>query len=80
MVQHQAIIWTIADLWLSQSQRVNVISYLVILIFLPLSARGGNQESLMRLCLAVEHLQPAAMNMLLEKLAEFTGDEEWVDG
>ena len=40
------------------------------------SARGGNQDSLMRQLLSVELLQPPCMNLLLEKLAEFTGDEE----
>nr|XP_054752443.1 Fanconi anemia group D2 protein-like [Lytechinus pictus] len=40
------------------------------------SARGGNQDSLMRLILAIDELQPALVNMLLEKLPEFMGEED----
>ncbi|XP_071484742.1 Fanconi anemia group D2 protein homolog [Diadema antillarum] len=40
------------------------------------SARGGNQDSLIRLLLGVDEMQPALVNMLLEKLPEFMGEEE----
>ncbi|XP_071510781.1 Fanconi anemia group D2 protein homolog [Diadema antillarum] len=40
------------------------------------SARGGNQDSLIRLLLGVDEMQPALVNMLLEKLPEFMGEED----
>eukprot|EP00057_Strongylocentrotus_purpuratus_P008512 XP_011662986.1 PREDICTED: Fanconi anemia group D2 protein [Strongylocentrotus purpuratus] len=40
------------------------------------SARGGNQDSLIRLILGIDELQPALVNTLLEKLPEFMGEED----
>jgi len=37
---------------------------------------GGSQESLIRMLLGVDILQPKIANMLMEKLPEFMGDEE----
>ncbi|XP_072026579.1 Fanconi anemia group D2 protein-like [Amphiura filiformis] len=40
------------------------------------SARGGSQDSLMRLLLGIDDLQSPLIVMLLEKLPEFMGDED----
>ncbi|XP_038054583.1 Fanconi anemia group D2 protein-like isoform X2 [Patiria miniata] len=43
------------------------------------SARGGNQDSLMRLLLGIDELQSPIINVLLEKLPEFMEDQDMFD-
>nr|XP_027210400.1 Fanconi anemia group D2 protein-like [Penaeus vannamei] len=40
------------------------------------SARGGQQDSLIRLCLNIEELQPCLIKLLTEKLLEIAYDDE----
>ncbi|XP_048586773.1 Fanconi anemia group D2 protein isoform X2 [Nematostella vectensis] len=40
------------------------------------SIHGNNQESMMRIFLGIDILQPSVANMLLEKLPEFTDDDD----
>ncbi|KAK8726852.1 hypothetical protein OTU49_010095, partial [Cherax quadricarinatus] len=40
------------------------------------TARGGQQDSLIRLCLNIEELQPCLITLLTEKLLEVANDDE----